>query len=227
VLRDVAPKDVRLEIRQTPLASLHDGLVLAVDSGEAPDLALLDSVWVAEFSRQGFLLPLDPSASSSRRCRVRKRSSVRYSSMLLSWLMNQWPSFSLSRYATSAPRERSASTIRSEPAVWSAVPHWLARQIAGCPPRAATLNLLSEGSEFEVGFLPAILREVVLAGEWMLPRPHLFRTYGVLPIGTHGVPTAEAARAGSWTLFRPLPWRKNDIDSFAAGVDCRSCRRFS
>lgn len=48
------------EVRQVPLGRLHEDLVLAVASGEAPDLALLDSIWVAEFSRHGFLLPLDP-----------------------------------------------------------------------------------------------------------------------------------------------------------------------
>ncbi len=61
LVRDAAPEDVRLDIRQVPLARLHDDLVLAVASGEAPDLALLDSVWVAEFSRRGFLHPLDPT----------------------------------------------------------------------------------------------------------------------------------------------------------------------
>jgi ABC-type glycerol-3-phosphate transport system substrate-binding protein len=41
------------------LEDLHQVLVHAVAEGRAPDLALLDSVWVSEFAASGFLLPLE------------------------------------------------------------------------------------------------------------------------------------------------------------------------
>jgi multiple sugar transport system substrate-binding protein len=49
----------RAEIRYAPLPSLREALVAAVAEGSAPDLALIDSVWVPEFARAGFLMALD------------------------------------------------------------------------------------------------------------------------------------------------------------------------
>ncbi|MET0843304.1 MAG: extracellular solute-binding protein [Mycetocola sp.] len=54
-----APGDIELDVTQVSLTQLHDHLVRAVASGTAPDLALLDSVWVTEFARNGFIRPLD------------------------------------------------------------------------------------------------------------------------------------------------------------------------
>ena len=50
---------MKLEARQVPLWDIHDFLVNAVGRGEAPDISVLDSVWVAEFAHQRHLIPLD------------------------------------------------------------------------------------------------------------------------------------------------------------------------
>jgi multiple sugar transport system substrate-binding protein len=50
---------VHLEVRTVELAELHDAFLRAVAEGRGPDLAVLDSVWIAEFARAGFLTPLD------------------------------------------------------------------------------------------------------------------------------------------------------------------------
>ncbi len=55
---------VRLSVAQTELNDLHAVFVRAVAEGRAPDLAILDSVWVAEFAASGFLWPLEELDSS-------------------------------------------------------------------------------------------------------------------------------------------------------------------
>jgi multiple sugar transport system substrate-binding protein len=57
-LRAVSPT-VRLSIAETELNDLHAAFIRAVAEGRAPDLAILDSVWVAEFAASGFLRPLE------------------------------------------------------------------------------------------------------------------------------------------------------------------------
>ena len=62
-LRAASP-GVRLSVAEAELNDLHTAFVRAVAEGRAPDLAILDSVWVAEFAASGFLWPLeelDPS----------------------------------------------------------------------------------------------------------------------------------------------------------------------
>lgn len=59
LIRDAAPDDVNLNIATVSLPDLHQVLVHAVAEGRAPDIAVLDSVWVAEFAAAGFLYPLD------------------------------------------------------------------------------------------------------------------------------------------------------------------------
>jgi multiple sugar transport system substrate-binding protein len=54
-----APRDVRLSVARVALPDLHRALTHAVAEGRGPDLAVIDSVWVAEFSAAGFLRPLD------------------------------------------------------------------------------------------------------------------------------------------------------------------------
>ena len=44
---------------QIPLWDIHDALITAVGRGEAPDISVLDSVWVAEFAHQRYLIPID------------------------------------------------------------------------------------------------------------------------------------------------------------------------
>lgn len=58
LIREAAPPGIRLSIVSVPLADLHHVLQHAVAEGRAPDLAVLDSVWVAEFGAAGFLMPL-------------------------------------------------------------------------------------------------------------------------------------------------------------------------
>ena len=57
-LRTASP-GVRLSVAETELNDLHAAFVRAVAEGRAPDLAILDSVWVAEFAASGFLWPLE------------------------------------------------------------------------------------------------------------------------------------------------------------------------
>lgn len=58
-IRDAAPPDIRLNVASVALPELHHAVTLAVAEGRGPDLAVLDSVWVAELAAAGFLWPLD------------------------------------------------------------------------------------------------------------------------------------------------------------------------
>lgn len=57
-LRAASP-GARLSVAETELNDLHAVFVRAVAEGRAPDLAILDSVWVPEFAASGFLWPLE------------------------------------------------------------------------------------------------------------------------------------------------------------------------
>jgi multiple sugar transport system substrate-binding protein len=59
LLLDAAPEEIQINLVTVPLPSLHQALTHAVAEGQAPDLAILDSVWIAEFAVDGFLLPLE------------------------------------------------------------------------------------------------------------------------------------------------------------------------
>lgn len=54
-----AVADVRLNVARVSLPELHQVLTRAIGEGRGPDLAVIDSVWVAEFATAGFLWPLD------------------------------------------------------------------------------------------------------------------------------------------------------------------------
>jgi len=58
-LMSVAPPGTRLSCAEVDLNDLHSVFMRAVAEGRAPDLAVLDSVWVAEFAASGFLWPLE------------------------------------------------------------------------------------------------------------------------------------------------------------------------
>jgi multiple sugar transport system substrate-binding protein len=58
-LRSVAPPGMRLSIAETDVSDLHSIFIRAVAEGHAADLAVLDSVWLAEFAASGFLWPLE------------------------------------------------------------------------------------------------------------------------------------------------------------------------
>jgi multiple sugar transport system substrate-binding protein len=59
LLQAEAPDDLTLSVDVVELASLHNYLTEAVANGTAPDLAVIDSVWVAEFAAAGYLRALD------------------------------------------------------------------------------------------------------------------------------------------------------------------------
>jgi multiple sugar transport system substrate-binding protein len=50
---------LKLEVTAVPLTELHDRLLLAVAQGRAPDITVVDSVWVAELANRRYLFPLD------------------------------------------------------------------------------------------------------------------------------------------------------------------------
>ncbi|MGH2538414.1 MAG: extracellular solute-binding protein [Candidatus Promineifilaceae bacterium] len=49
---------LELAFELIPLNQLHDQLALAVATGNAPDISVLDSVWVAEFASRRYIYPL-------------------------------------------------------------------------------------------------------------------------------------------------------------------------
>jgi multiple sugar transport system substrate-binding protein len=59
LVRNGAADDVQVSIATVPRPALHQTLTHAVGEGQAPDLAILDSVWVAEFAAAGFLYALE------------------------------------------------------------------------------------------------------------------------------------------------------------------------
>ncbi len=63
-------KNIDLIFTTVPLERLHDWLTLAVAQGQAPDISVLDTVWVAEFADRRFLYgleELDPAWASEVR----------------------------------------------------------------------------------------------------------------------------------------------------------------
>ena len=58
-VRKAVPDDLTVNLVTVPRADLHHALTSAVAEGVAPDLALLDSVWMPEFAVAGFLRPLE------------------------------------------------------------------------------------------------------------------------------------------------------------------------
>jgi multiple sugar transport system substrate-binding protein len=59
MIENGVPDDVQVSIVTVPRPALHQALTHAVAEGQAPDLAVLDSVWVAEFAAAGFLYALE------------------------------------------------------------------------------------------------------------------------------------------------------------------------
>jgi multiple sugar transport system substrate-binding protein len=59
LVREACPESLEVSIVSLPFAELRPALKHAVAEGQAPDLAVLDSVWVAEFAAAGFLCPLE------------------------------------------------------------------------------------------------------------------------------------------------------------------------
>jgi multiple sugar transport system substrate-binding protein len=59
MLRDAAAGRRQINLVTVPRPSLRQVLTHAVAEGQAPDLAILDSVWVSEFAAAGFLRPIE------------------------------------------------------------------------------------------------------------------------------------------------------------------------
>ena len=59
MIRDGAEGTVAVDIVTVARPTLHQALTHAVAEGQAPDLAVLDSVWAAEFAAAGFLYALE------------------------------------------------------------------------------------------------------------------------------------------------------------------------
>jgi len=59
LIADAAPDEIQVSLVTVPLSSLHQALTHAVAEGQAPDLAIVDSVWIPEFAVDGFLLALE------------------------------------------------------------------------------------------------------------------------------------------------------------------------
>lgn len=59
LVQEAAPTGARVSVATVTLPDLHQALTHAVAEGRGPDLAVLDSVWVAEFASAGFLWPFE------------------------------------------------------------------------------------------------------------------------------------------------------------------------
>lgn len=59
LVRKAAPDDLTINVVVVPRADLHRTLTHAVAEGQAPDLAVLDSVWMPEFAAARFLHALE------------------------------------------------------------------------------------------------------------------------------------------------------------------------
>jgi multiple sugar transport system substrate-binding protein len=59
LIRKTAPDELAINVVTVPRADLHHALTHAVAEGRAPDLAVLDSVWISEFAASGFLYALE------------------------------------------------------------------------------------------------------------------------------------------------------------------------
>ena len=59
MLRDAAADRVQINLVTVPRPSLRQVLMHSVAEGQAPDLAILDSVWVSEFAAAGFLRAIE------------------------------------------------------------------------------------------------------------------------------------------------------------------------
>ena len=145
-----------------PLSQLHDHLSLMVAQGKAPDISVLDSVWVAEFARRRYLCSLaelDPA-----------------------WAAEVGDDFYLSlRLANSYEGEQYAVPTNADAAVLWYRRDWLAAE--GLAPPATWDELVSVGQHFrrpevraryQLGDYPLIFAGGRAAGETT--------TYQLLPL---------------------------------------------
>lgn len=53
------PEDINVNVATVGYTEMRGALTSAVAEGRAPDIALIDEVWIADFADAGFLLPID------------------------------------------------------------------------------------------------------------------------------------------------------------------------
>jgi multiple sugar transport system substrate-binding protein len=58
-IREAVPGDAAVNVATVEYDDLHRTLTTAVAEGRAPDMALIDEVWIADFADSGFLVALD------------------------------------------------------------------------------------------------------------------------------------------------------------------------
>jgi ABC-type glycerol-3-phosphate transport system substrate-binding protein len=56
---------IEVNVTVFPIQEYRDRLLVAVQSGEAPDMATLDQIWMAEFAASGSIIPLDSYIEAS------------------------------------------------------------------------------------------------------------------------------------------------------------------
>ncbi|WP_166243785.1 extracellular solute-binding protein [Paenibacillus turpanensis] len=56
---EVNHPDIRVRVIQQPVPAEYDSSLTVLRMGEAPDIMLVDNVWVSEWAAQGYLQPLD------------------------------------------------------------------------------------------------------------------------------------------------------------------------
>lgn len=59
LIRSISPAEIILDVEVIPFPELHQYLLAAVAAGRAPDLAVLDSVWVPQLAALNALYPID------------------------------------------------------------------------------------------------------------------------------------------------------------------------
>jgi len=129
VIRDTSP-ETPVNIVTVPRSSLHQTLTHAVAEGQAPDLAVFDSVWAREFAAAGFLYPLEELDEDW----VRSEHAIDFLEPLVS--VNQYGgrTFGVATFASAAGlwyRRRELEALGLDPPItWSDL-RTVARALAG------------------------------------------------------------------------------------------------
>jgi multiple sugar transport system substrate-binding protein len=119
MIRDGAQGTAEVDVVTVSRPNLHQALTHAVAEGQAPDLAVLDSVWAAEFAAAGFLYALEDLNESW----VRNEHEVDFLDALVAANRYGGRTFGVSAFADVAGfwyRRRELETLGlTPPATWS------------------------------------------------------------------------------------------------------------
>jgi multiple sugar transport system substrate-binding protein len=119
MIRDGAQGSVEVDVVTVSRPTLHQALTHAVAEGQAPDLAVLDSVWAAEFAAAGFLYALEDLDETW----VREEHEVDFLDALVDANRHEGRTFGVSAFADVAGfwyRRRDLEAIgREPPATWA------------------------------------------------------------------------------------------------------------